>query len=300
MLNFQQQLKDYASRINIELEAILSPNLQSFEISRPALLLEAMRYAVLNQGKRLRPILLLQTAQLMGGNQQAAMRIACAIEILHCYSLIHDDLPAMDNDDLRRGKPTLHKKYSEATAILAGDALSTLAFDIIAGPQTDLPDSVKLALILGLSRAAGLGGMTGGQALDLQYENMHTTEEQILLIHAMKTGALFTFAAKAGGIIAQSSTVALERLTSFGSAIGLAFQLADDILDLTGESQTLGKTAGKDLADGKATIASLYGIEAAHKQLCGLIEEAKELLAPFDKRASNLCALADFIKHRSY
>ncbi|WJW79573.1 polyprenyl synthetase family protein [Bartonella sp. TP] len=300
MLTFHTQLQNYANRIDAGLKEILTHNVQKFELARPQKLLAAMRYALLNKGKRLRSFLLLKTTELLNGNESAALHVACAIEVVHCYSLIHDDLPAMDDDDLRRGQPTVHKKFDEATAILAGDALLTLAFDILATPQAGLSPASQLQLILELSRASGLGGMVGGQILDLANENKIANEQEILLTHAMKTGALFNFSAKAGAIISQASEEEVAIIEAFGSAIGLAFQLADDVLDLTSTSQSLGKTAGKDAKTGKATIASLYGLEMAKEQLHGLLAEAKKLLAPFGERANDLKAMADFIKDRSF
>lgn len=300
MLIFQDQLQNYASRIDASLAEILTHNLQKFELARPKKLLEAMRYAVLNKGKRLRPFLLLKTTELLHGNESVAIQVACAVEVIHCYSLIHDDLPAMDNDDLRRGQPTVHKKFDEATAILAGDALLTLAFDILAAPQAGISAATQLQLILELSRVSGLGGMVGGQILDLANENKTAHEQQILLTHAMKTGALFTFSARAGAVLSQANEEELAIIEAFGAAIGLAFQLADDILDLTSTSKNLGKTAGKDAKTGKATIASLYGLEMAKEQLRGLLSEAKKLLTVFGERANDLKAMADFIKDRSF
>ena len=295
---FETRLKNSAAEIEALLDLLLSPAVLPHEIARPDLLRNAMHYAVLNGGKRLRPFLVVESATLLGGNRQAALRVGAALECIHCYSLVHDDLPAMDDDNLRRGKPTVHIKFDEATAILAGDSLLTYAFDIIAAPETDLPDRSKTELVLAIARAAGLGGMAGGQALDLAAEKQAPDEAGIVRLQAMKTGALIRFACEAGAIIAGASAENRQRLSRFGEKIGLAFQLADDILDLTSDSLTMGKATGKDAARGKGTLVALHGMEWAEKQLRRHVEDAEELLAPYGEHAALLITAAHFIAER--
>jgi farnesyl diphosphate synthase len=295
---FETRLKSGAAEIEALLDLLLSPAVLSDEIARPDLLRSAMHYAVLNGGKRLRPFLVVESAALLGGNRQAALRVGAALECIHCYSLVHDDLPAMDDDALRRGKPTVHIKFDEATAILAGDSLLTYAFDIIAAPETDLPDRSRTELVVALARAAGLGGMAGGQALDLAAEKQAPDEAGIIRLQAMKTGALIRFACEAGAIIAGASAEDRQRLRSFGEKIGLAFQLADDILDLTSDIKTMGKATGKDAARGKGTLVALHGMEWAETQLRQHVEDAETLLAPYGERAAVLIATAHFVAER--
>jgi len=268
------------------------------EIERPARLMAAMRHGVLNGGKRLRPFLVLEGAALFSADGEAALRVAAALECVHCYSLIHDDLPAMDDDDLRRGQPTVHKAYDEAAAILAGDALLTLAFDIVADEATPLSAERRAALALALARAAGPGGMVGGQMLDLAAEHTRPGEEDIVRTQAMKTGALIRFACEAGAVVAGAPATDRERMGEFGAAIGLAFQLADDLLDLTADARTMGKATGKDAAAGKATLAFLHGEAWTRRQLDGLVDQAVGLLGPYGERAAMLRAAAGFIAAR--
>ena len=296
--DFQLLLARRASAVESLLSALLSDHAQEGELIRPPRLMQAIRHGVLNGGKRLRPFLVLESAALFDGNEEAALRVAAALECVHCYSLIHDDLPAMDNDDLRRGRPTVHKAFDEAAAILAGDSLLTFAFDILADPATELPDSARLDLILALSRASGMGGMAGGQALDLRAGTDQPDEAGTIRMQAMKTGALLRFACEAGPVIAGASSVDRMRLAEFGSAIGLAFQLADDLLDHTSDAMTLGKAAGKDAAAGKATLVSLHGSVWAQRQLKGLVEQAVELLAPYGEKAAVLIEAARFVAAR--
>ncbi|MET0574623.1 MAG: polyprenyl synthetase family protein [Mesorhizobium sp.] len=297
-LPFETVLARRAVAAEASLRDLLGDRILPGEIARPERLLAAMRYGVLNGGKRLRPFLVMETAALFSADGEAALRVAAALECVHCYSLIHDDLPSMDDDDLRRGEPTVHRAFDEATAILAGDSLLTFAFDVIADPATPLPASARAELVLGLARAAGLGGMAGGQALDLEAERKKPGEAGIITLQAMKTGALIRFACEAGAIIADATPAERERLAEFGSAIGLAFQLADDLLDLTSNAETLGKATGKDAAAGKATLAALHGGNWARQQLVGLVEQAQSLLEPFGERADLLKAAALFIAER--
>lgn len=281
------------------LDGLLSQQPLEGEIARPDRLLAAMRHGTLGGGKRLRPFLLVESAALCGRDDAAVWRVAAALECVHCYSLIHDDLPSMDDDDLRRGQPAVHKAFDEATAILAGDSLLTLAFDIIAASETDLPDTNKTALISRLARAAGMGGMAGGQTLDLQAASVAPDEEGVIRLQAMKTGALIRFACEAGAIAAGAPVQDRERLSEYGSAIGLAFQLADDLLDVTSNAAEMGKATGKDEAAGKATLVALHGPDWARQQLEGLVSQAIGVLRPFGGRAAALAAAAQFAAARS-
>jgi farnesyl diphosphate synthase len=296
--SFENRLKASAAETQDLLMALLSPQAAADEIVRPGNLLSAMRHGTLNGGKRLRPFLVIESAALFDAGNHAAMRVGAALECLHCYSLIHDDLPAMDDDDLRRGQPTVHKAFDEATAILAGDSLLTYAFDIIAAPETELAAERKVQLTLLLARAAGIGGMAGGQALDLAAEKNAPDERGIRTLQAMKTGALLRFACEAGPIIAGSPDEDRRRLRSFGEKIGLAFQLADDLLDVTSDTVTLGKAAGKDAGRGKGTLVGLHGIDWAETQLDTLTAEAVALLSPYGEKAAVLQQAARFIADR--
>lgn len=296
---FETALGLRADAVETQLRLLLDERILPDEIARPTHLMAAMRHGALNGGKRLRPFLVLESAALFDADGEAAMRVAAALECVHCYSLIHDDLPAMDDDDTRRGQPTVHKAFDEATAILAGDGLLTYAFDLIADEATGLPAERRAALVLALARAAGPGGMVGGQALDLDAERNKPDEAGIIRLQAMKTGALIRFACEAGAIIADAPAADRDRLAEFGSAIGLAFQLADDLLDLTADAATMGKATGKDAAAGKATLVSLHGAEWARSQLDGLVAQAHELLEPFGERAIMLKAAASFVANRS-
>ncbi|EJL54003.1 geranylgeranyl pyrophosphate synthase [Rhizobium sp. CF122] len=295
---FEARLTATAREVEAVLDILLSPSVLNDEIARPERLRSAMHYAVLNGGKRLRPFLVVETASLLGGDRNAALRVGAALECVHCYSLVHDDLPAMDDDDLRRGKPTVHIAYDEATAILAGDSLLTYAFDIIAAPETKLPDAAKVALTLALARAAGIGGMAGGQALDLAAEKQAPDEQSIITLQAMKTGALIRYACEAGAIVAGASPEDRARLRQFGERIGLAFQLADDILDLTSDAATMGKATGKDAGRGKGTLVAMHGMAWAEAKLAEQVREAQALLAPYSERSIILAEAARFIAGR--
>ena len=296
---FEAALLVRATAIERELRLLLDGRPLGGEIARPERLMAAMRHGVLNGGKRLRPFLVMESATLFGADGEAAIRVAAALECVHCYSLIHDDLPAMDDDDLRRGQPTVHKAFDEATAILAGDALLTLAFDILADEATALPAERRAALVLALARAAGTGGMAGGQMLDLDAERNRPDEAGIIRLQAMKTGALIRFACEAGAIIAGAAPQDRDRLAEFGSAVGLAFQLADDLLDLTADASQMGKATGKDAAAGKATLVALHGAPWARKQLHGLVDQAHALLEPYGDQAALLKAAASFVAARN-
>jgi farnesyl diphosphate synthase len=297
-LAFEVRLLANADAVENALDRILGTALQDGEISRPKRLIDAMRHGVLNGGKRLRPLLVIESAALFKGNEEAALRVAAALECVHCYSLIHDDLPAMDDDDVRRGQPTVHRAFDEAHAILAGDSLLTLAFDIIADPQTDLSPNVQIELVRMLARAAGLGGMAGGQALDLAAETVKPDEAGIITLQAMKTGALIRFACEAGAVIGNATLEGRDRLAEFGSAIGLAFQIADDLLDMTAHANELGKATGKDAARGKGTLPSLHGEAWARRQLKGLIDQATFIMEPYGPAAKLLVQAANFVARR--
>jgi len=295
---FELVLSGRAAEVEALMERLLDGRTRNGEIVRPPRLMQAIRHGALNGGKRLRPFLVVESAALFSAEGEAALRVAAALECVHCYSLVHDDLPAMDDDDLRRGLPTVHKAFDEATAILAGDSLLTDAFGILADDGTELPAGRKVALIAALAAASGAGGMAGGQALDLEAERHTPDEEGIVTLQAMKTGALIRFAAESGAIVAGASAEDRERLSSFGSAIGLAFQLADDLLDLTSDAKTMGKATGKDAGRGKATLAALHGVDWTRKQLAGLVAQANDLLEPYGEAAETLRAAARFVAER--
>jgi farnesyl diphosphate synthase len=296
--DFLEKLESHAAVVQALLGELLSGHPRPGETARPERLLAAMRHGVLNGGKRMRPALVVESAGLFGGDAEAALRVAAALECVHCYSLVHDDLPAMDDDDLRRGQPTVHRKFDEATAILAGDSLLTYAFDILAAPETRLPDGTKVALTLALARASGIGGMAGGQALDLEAETRELDESDITRLQRMKTGALIRFACEAGALAAGAGENDRHRMIRFGEIVGLAFQLRDDLLDITADSATLGKAAGKDAVRGKKTLPSIHGIRWTEHKLAGLIEEATGLLEPYGEKARMLTALAAYVATR--
>ncbi|KQS76192.1 farnesyl-diphosphate synthase [Rhizobium sp. Leaf384] len=299
-LTFDARLRQSADQVKACLDALLGDAPAPDEIARPPALLAAMRHGVLNGGKRLRPFLVMESTALFAGDAKAALRVAAALECVHCYSLVHDDLPAMDDDAVRRGQPTVHIAYGEANAILAGDSLLTLAFDILAGPETVLPDAVKTALVLALARASGLGGMAGGQALDLAAESRAPDEQGIVTLQAMKTGALIRFACEAGAIVSGRDAGDRARLRQFGEHIGRAFQLADDLLDLTADAATMGKATGKDEARGKATLVARRGPDWAEGELARLVAEASALLTPYGDAARTLVEAAAFVANRTH
>lgn len=259
---------------------------------------EAMRYAVLAPGKRLRPFLVLATAELFGVAKSRSLRVACAIECLHSYSLIHDDLPAMDNDAVRRGLPTTHIEFDEATAILAGDALQSLAFEILADPETHADPSVRIELVRLLAHAAGAHGMVGGQMIDLEAEHRTLEETDIYRMQQMKTGALISFSCEAAAILGGADPDARQSLSGYARDLGLAFQIADDLLDVIGDADEMGKAAGKDEHKGKATLVGLMGVERAQEQAQLLADQAIEHLNSFGERAMPLRAVAHFAINR--
>jgi farnesyl diphosphate synthase len=302
---FQSRLGQVAQDTEALLDRLLTPVAAAGERARPSRLLEAMRYSSLGGGKRLRPFLVVESAAMLRVPSQNALMAGAALECVHCYSLVHDDLPAMDNDDLRRGRPTTHKAFDDATAILAGDGLLTLAFDILARPETHQDAGVRLELVTALARASGLGGMVGGQMLDLAAEGRFEPspaplgEQEVKTLQAMKTGALLRFGCVAGAILGQADASRRAALDQFGSALGEAFQIADDLLDIEGDPATVGKATGKDAAAHKATLVSVLGPAAAKRRLESLVTQAQEALAPFGSDAEILKAAARFVATRT-
>ncbi len=266
---------------------------------RHARVLDAMRYATFAGGKRLRPYLTVAGARLFGVPEARALRAAAAIEVLHTYSLVHDDLPCMDDDDLRRGRPTTHRQFDEATAVLAGDGLLTIAFEILADPATHPSGDVRARLVSRLAKAAGGEGMIGGQMMDMQSAEHDYDKDEIILLQRMKTGALFEFSAEAGAILAEAGDEHQVRLRSFARDFGLAFQIADDLIDLTGAAETAGKAVGKDEAQGKATLVSIWGIDGARAESRRLADSAAEVLSPYGPAADELRALPYFLLDRT-
>ncbi len=304
--SFLSRLDAVAADIEVLLDRLLAATPEQGELSRPARLIEAMRYVCLNGGKRFRPFLVVESAALFEVPRQNALMAGAALECVHCYSLVHDDLPAMDNDDLRRGQPTAHKAFDEATAILAGDGLLTFAFDILSRHETHADPSVRIELVMALARASGVGGMVGGQMLDLAAEGrfvqnrapLEFSEKDVRTLQAMKTGALLRFACQAGGILAAASLEQRAALERYGSAVGQAFQIADDLLDLEGDPALVGKQTGKDAAAGKATLVSVLGVPTAKARLKALVTEAEQALAPFGSAAGVLIEGAKFVADR--
>ena len=278
------------------LDATDSSGKATFEMK--SRLLEAMRYATLDQGKRFRPFLTLETATLFNVGLHNAAKAAAAVEMIHCYSLIHDDLPAMDDDDMRRGRPTTHIAFDEATAILAGDALLTSAFELLAEPMPGIDTNVQLQLIHRLASASGVNGMAGGQMMDLLAEGSTLDRKQIDLIQELKTGALIQCSIEFGALLGNATTVQHHALIGYGHFLGRAFQLADDLLDVEGEEAEMGKALGKDEAAGKATLVSILGLEAARKLLDDLESQAIEKLNIFGTEADTLRAAAKFVSQR--
>nr|AUG32734.1 geranylgeranyl pyrophosphate synthase [Paulinella longichromatophora] len=289
---------DFAAYLSAARQNVESALDESLGIERPESLSEAMRYSLLAGGKRLRPILCLAACELAGGTITAAMPTAVAIEMIHTMSLIHDDLPAMDNDDLRRGRATNHKVYGEATAILAGDALLTRAFEIVALRSPGVPPERLLKVIGELSLASGAPGLVGGQIVDIESEGKMVDLNTLEYIHLHKTGALLSASVISGGLIGGASDELLTALGTYARGIGLAFQIIDDILDVTASSDILGKTAGKDLIADKTTYPKLLGLQASRERADQLVRQAKKGLDPWKEKATPLLALADYITGR--
>ena len=268
----------------------------------PPRLSAALKHAVLGGGKRFRPFLVLESAALFGADPAAALTLASALEAIHCYSLVHDDLPAMDNDALRRGQPTVWKAYDEWTAILAGDALLSMAFEWLAAPAGLIPPAVVPQIVVELAHASGPAGMVGGQTLDLEADKLGEPAapglDHVKRLQAMKTGALIRFACRAGPILAGRTGADLQALTIYGEALGLAFQISDDLLDVTGDATVVGKAVAKDAAAGKATLVSLYGLDGARQALAATQAAARAALKPYGARAAGLIEAIDFMSHR--
>jgi farnesyl diphosphate synthase len=305
--DFSRRLVGTADAVEAVLDGLLGAATLPGEIGRPPRLMEAMRYAMLGGGKRLRPHLVVEAARLFGCETSGVFRAAAAIECIHGYSLVHDDLPAMDDDALRRGKPTVHRAYDDATAILAGDALLTLAFDILADEATAADPARRVLLVQVLARASGIGGMVGGQMLDLEAEGRFAAdgkplggdEASVLTLQAMKTGALLAAAVDMGAVLGGANAAERSDLARYGDALGKAFQVADDLLDAEGEAETVGKATGKDAARGKSTLVSLLGAERARERLRDLVKEAEDALARFGDRADALRKTAHFVAERT-
>jgi farnesyl diphosphate synthase len=289
--NVEDLLQSASVRSTTMLDALLPPSNGGAKT-----LYDAMRYSALNGGKRIRPFLVLTTAALFNVPETQALRVAAAVEMIHCYSLIHDDLPAMDNSDVRRGAPTCHKQFSEATAILAGDALLTLAFEVLADPATHVQAAVRCALITHLAKAAGGAGMIAGQMLDMAGEKQTLPVADITTLHRLKTGALIRFSCVAGAILAGKATDAA--LEEYGDALGLLFQLTDDLLDVEGDTTLTGKPQGQDALRDKASMVNALGISAAKQQADVLRDKAIAALAVFGEKARVLRELAGFVRDR--
>ncbi|MBN8961425.1 MAG: polyprenyl synthetase family protein [Rhizobiales bacterium] len=298
--DFAKRLDATAADTEALLGQLLSDTLLPDEIARPRRVMEAMRYSTLGGGKRLRPFLVVESSAVFGVPRASALLAGAALECIHCYSLIHDDLPSMDNSELRRGRPTLHKQYDDATAILAGDGLLTLAFDIISRDELHSDPMVRLLLTRALARASGIGGMVGGQMLDLAGEGRFGDREpvDVARLQQMKTGALLRYGCIAGAILGQASQKDYQALDDYGRALGEAFQIADDLLDVEGDAAALGKQTGQDAALGKTTFVTQLGVEGAKQRVRDLIAKADNALAPFGARGDVLRATARFVAER--
>ncbi len=293
MADLQKAMAESARAVSETLDRLLKVG-----DGREARLMEAMRYSSLGGGKRIRPFMVTAGARLFAVAESCALRAAAAVEMVHCYSLVHDDLPAMDDDDLRRGQPTCHVRFDEATAILAGDALLTRAFEVLADVPTHPDPQVRSQLVLALARASGADGMVGGQMLDLLAENARLDMPEITRLQRMKTGALIAFACEAGAILGKAAEPARHALRAYAHDLGLAFQIADDLLDVEGTAAEVGKKTGKDAAAGKATFVSLLGVDRAKAQAQMLAEQAGRHLEMFDEKADYLRELARFVVNR--
>lgn len=303
-MSFAQSLAARAVAVEARLAALLDEKSLAGEApdAQSARLIEAMRHAALGGGKRLRPFLLMETAALFGVPDDQSIDAAVAVECIHCYSLTHDDLPAMDHDEVRRGQPTVWRKYDEWTAILAGDGLLTLAFDILARPGTHADPAIRVGLIGAIARASGVAGMVGGQSLDLMADKLgipsRPSAQQIRRLQAMKTGALIRVSCEAGAILAGAPDAHRQHMVNYGEALGLAFQMADDLLDAQGDAATVGKAVAKDAAAGKATLVSLMGIEAVRAELAKAEQSALDALAAYGLEGDILREAARFVVNR--
>jgi len=292
-LGLDAALKQVAGEVEAALEDLL-PRTEGGE----ARLVDAMRYATLGGGKRMRAFLVMEAAALFGVDRRCAARVAAAVEMVHAYSLIHDDLPAMDDDDMRRGKPSTHRAFDEATAILAGDALQARAFEVLAEPDTHSSAEARIELVHALAHAVGARGMCGGQMIDMLGNGQDWEAEAIARMQALKTGRLIQFSAEAGALLGRASLHQRQLLAAYGRELGAAFQIADDVLDVTGSAAELGKTAGKDAAQGKATLVAVWGVERARAQAEALAAQAAAHLDSFGAEGQLLRDLAAFVVHR--
>lgn len=297
MKNFNQDLAICANKIELALEKALKFESLNEPFEAPQKLINAMRYGSLDGGKRLRPFLTQKTAEIFDIDPNKSIGAGLAVEMVHCYSLIHDDLPAMDDDDLRRGKPSLHKAFDEATAILAGDNLLNLAFETLANWEGYSP-LMRNRLIVELAKGAGSGGMIGGQIFDLEGENKTLNQDEISTISAMKTGALIVASIRMGAVIGGANKDELLTLSNYGKLAGQAFQLADDILDETATKEQMGKATGKDKEKGKSTLISLIGLKEAQNQLEKIVQQAIISLEDFDEKADGLRAVVKYFGER--
>ena len=289
--DFAAYLKIARDRVEIALDASMGPE-------RPESLRDAMRYSLLAGGKRLRPILCLTACELVGGSSELAMPTAVALEMIHTMSLIHDDLPAMDNDDLRRGRPTNHKVYGDAMAILAGDAMLSRAFEMVAVRSSSVPAERLLKVVGELALVSGAPGLVGGQVVDLESEGHEVDLDTLEYIHLHKTAALLRACVVTGALIGGANDNQLQAMRTYANGIGLAFQIIDDILDVTASSEVLGKTAGKDLLADKTTYPKLLGLEASRAKALQLVKNSKSALDPWSDKAAPLLALADYVASR--
>ncbi len=301
-----RRIQNVAARTEAMLESLLTERAEGSEIMRPALLVEAMRYAALGGGKRFRPFLVVETARMLGVTGVGPVRVGAAVEMVHAYSLVHDDLPAMDDDDTRRGKPTVHKAYDDAMGVLAGDALLTLAFAVLADKRTVRSAETRLQLVRLLAEGAGIGGMVGGQLLDLAAEGRYPAfstgllpEDSVIRIQSMKTGALIATACAMGTALGHATARQKLAVDHYAQRLGLAFQIKDDLLDVEGDAAAVGKATGKDAAAGKATFVSLRGVEGARDLLAGVTQEAAAALQPFGRRRETLQTLLAFNMNRT-
>jgi farnesyl diphosphate synthase len=292
-VDLEKRLEETADRITVALDTLI-PRVQGPE----ARLMSAMRYAALGGGKRLRPFLVLETGRLFGVDERCLLRVAAALECIHTYSLIHDDLPCMDDDDLRRGRPTVHIAYDEATAVLAGDALLTIAFEILADPQTHADPNIRIALVGRLAEASGARGMVGGQMMDMIAEELGDDIAAVTRMQRLKTGMLITYAVEVGALMGRASDEAKHALSAYAHDLGLAFQITDDILDAEGSTEEVGKAVGKDADKGKATFVSLLGLDGAKQRVILLADQARAHLSMFGARAQYLNQIIDTITQR--
>jgi farnesyl diphosphate synthase len=315
MQNLQQTLAATSTALDSVMDELLPTNLQmttrvislhsrqqEAEVAASpegeAKVIEAMRYSALAGGKRLRPFLTVESAKLFGVNPTGALMTAAAIEFVHTYSLVHDDLPAMDNDDMRRGKPSCHKQFGEAAAILAGDALLTFAFEVLSNPRVHADANVRCELIRSVARASGVRGMVGGQMMDLDAEQQELSIDEVIRLQRLKTGELFAVSCEAGAILGKAPEPLRARLQRYAHDMGLAFQITDDLLDVEGTRTETGKGVQKDKAKGKATLVSILGVDRAREQARTLADQAINHLSAFDERANQLRTLANFVVTR--